>query len=77
MLRRVHLHQMYWFCRTCWQKMLLLEYYPPGFEASTGANFSQVMFDWQDGHPTNPWWQAIAPETAQALISQELQLLSA
>jgi len=57
--------------------MLLLEYYPPGFEASTGSNFSQVMFDWQDGHPTNPWWQAIAPETAQALISQELQLLSA
>lgn len=58
-------------------KLVWIEHYTPGFEASTGADFSQVTFDWQDGHPTHPQWQAIASETVQVLINQELQRVSA
>lgn len=53
-------------------KLIWIEHYSPGFRKPTCANFSQITFEWQDGRATNPQWTAIAPETAQALMSREL-----
>lgn len=56
-------------------KLVWIEHYTASFQKPTCADFSQVTFDWHNGQATNPQWTAIAPETAQALISEELFLL--
>ncbi|XGW00130.1 MAG: hypothetical protein ACAF41_14490 [Leptolyngbya sp. BL-A-14] len=63
-------------------KLVWLEYYPSNDRTSTPAyrtstpTFSQVAFEWQNGKATNPQWLSIAPEVAQALISEDLVLLT-
>jgi len=52
------------------QSVTWIEHYTPSFRKPTCADFSQVVFDWQNGRVFNPHWIAIAPETAYALISE-------
>ena len=56
-------------------KLVWLEHYASDYREVSNADFSQVVFDWQNGKATNPQWLSIAPETAQALISKDFQLL--
>lgn len=56
-------------------KLVWLEYYSSDDRTST-PTFSQVAFEWQNGKATNPQWLSIAPEVAQALISEDLVLLT-
>lgn len=53
-------------------KLIWIEHCPPTFRKPSCANFSQVTFDWYNGQATNPQWIEIAPQTAQALINEEL-----
>lgn len=55
-------------------KLIWIEHYTPTFRKPSCADFSQVTFDWHNGKATNPQWTAIAPQTAQALISENLLL---
>ncbi|MBW4520507.1 MAG: hypothetical protein KME16_12500 [Scytolyngbya sp. HA4215-MV1] len=60
--------------------LVWIEQYASEFSAyadAPSADFSQVTFEWQDGKATNPQWTAIAPEVAQKLIHEDLQLLPA
>ena len=52
-------------------KLVWIEHYPPLLRKPSCADFSQITFDWQNGHAMNPRWSAIAPETAQVLISED------
>lgn len=56
-------------------RLVWLEHYASDDQALGAAAFSQVAFEWQNGKATNPQWLSIAPEVAQALISEDLQLL--
>jgi hypothetical protein len=49
-------------------KLIWIEHYSPGFRKPSCSDFSQVIMHWQDGKAVNPRWQAIAPETAMALM---------
>lgn len=53
-------------------KLLWIEHYTPRLRRLTSADFSQLTFDWHNKQATNPRWSAIAPQTLQALIKQEL-----
>jgi hypothetical protein len=55
-------------------KLVWLEHYAPDYRELSIADFSQVVFEWQNGKATNPQWLPIAPEVARSLISEELQL---
>lgn len=54
------------------QKVTWIEHYTPTFRKPTCADFSQVAFEWHDGQVLHPKWIAIAPETVQALIHENL-----
>lgn len=53
-------------------KLIWIEHYTPAFKKPRCADFSEVTFDWHDGQATNPKWNAITPETAKALTSEDL-----
>lgn len=48
MLRHVRQHQVYWFCRNCWQEMPLLDHEAVHQETSPsdnlGSNFHHSLF---------------------------------
>lgn len=56
-------------------KLIWIEHYTPAFRKPSHVDFSQVTFDWHNGQATNPQWNAIAPEAAKALISEDLLLV--
>lgn len=56
-------------------KLIWIEHYTPTFRKPSCADFSQVTFDWANGQATNPQWKEIDPETAKALISEDLVLV--
>ena len=58
-------------------KLVWLEHYAPDYREVSVADYSQVVFEWQNGKATNPRWLAIAPDVAHDLVSEELKRLSA
>jgi len=56
-------------------KVIWLEHYTAEHGKTDSADYSQVTFEWHNGHAANPQWIAIAPETAQALVSENLLLV--
>ncbi|PSB24117.1 hypothetical protein [Stenomitos frigidus] len=55
-------------------KLVWIEHYASDYREFSLAAFSQVVFEWQHGKATNPQWLSIAPEVAQALISEDVRL---
>jgi hypothetical protein len=58
-------------------KLVWLEHYASDYRELSVADFSQVVFEWRHGKATNPQWLSIAPEVAQALVTEDLRQLSA
>lgn len=56
-------------------KLIWIEHYTSTFRKPSCADFSQVTFGWHNGRATNPQWNEIAPEMAQALISENLLVM--
>jgi len=56
-------------------RLIWIEHYTPTFRKPSCADFSQVTFVWHNGQATNPQWQEITPEVAQALTNNPFQLL--
>jgi hypothetical protein len=56
-------------------KLVWIEQYSSDDRVFNGADFNQVMFEWQNGRATNPQWSAIAPNAVQALIGKNSQPL--
>lgn len=57
-------------------KLVWLEHYAADYRELTDTAFSQVAFEWRYGKAHNPQWLTIAPEVAQALVSDKFQLPS-
>jgi hypothetical protein len=54
-------------------QVVWIEHYTPGFRKPSCADFNQVTFEWNNGQAKHPTWHALAPETLQALICEDLQ----
>lgn len=56
-------------------KLIWIEHYTPESRYLTSTDFSQVVFEWQNGKARNPEWVAISLAAIQSLTAQpELQL---
>lgn len=59
-------------------KLVWIEHYTPASRKPTCADFSQVIFEWQNGKAKNPNWVTISLETVQSFTAQpELQRVEA